>query len=100
MLETLFGNGVIRFNQMIAIILNLNYIFLDVHATGRSGADGKRDVAALANPFEKRGWNDTIAEDGLIAMALGYRNTFYSGLKENGTSEDGNANPAFTESAE
>ena len=43
---------------------------------------GRRDVKALAHTFEATSWKDTVAEDGLIAMALGYRNQFYKGVQE------------------
>ena len=64
-------------------------INLDVAQLGAAGGDvGKRTTNALANPFENKGWDDTVANDGLIAMALGYKNTHYKG---------GDTNPAFKE---
>jgi len=45
---------------------------------GRAGGDtGRRGAAALMNPNKSENWDDTAAADGLIAMALGYRNQHY-----------------------
>jgi Amt family ammonium transporter len=52
------------------------------------GDMGKRNTHALANPYSGKGWNDTIASDGLIALALGYRKSYYQGTEENGDVEE------------
>jgi hypothetical protein len=38
--------------------------------------------------MESAGWNDVPAENGLIAMAMGYKNTHYKGEKTKEKTEE------------
>ena len=56
--------------------------------TGAAGA-GRRDVKALANPNDPDAWHNGVSDKGLIAMALGYRKSYYTGV-------DGETNEALS----
>ena len=56
---------------------------------GAAGGAGRRDIKALANPNDPDAWHNGVSEGGLIAMALGYRKTYYQG-------PEGEENAAFS----
>jgi len=59
------------------------YTTLDISGGGGAagGNAGRRDIKALANPNDPDAWHNGVSDKGLIAMALGYRKTYYTGVE-------------------